>query len=98
MADGDVVVDADFSVEEPLGTRVKLFACEDSTRPGGYKYSFQHYDPETGETLLRYDNAHQNPEAGWHHRHQGGGDPEPIEFVDLEAHLHRFRREVVGDG
>lgn len=94
MADGDVVLDADFAVEEPPGTRVKLFACEDRARPGGYKYSFQHYDPHSGETLLRYDNAHDHPTAGWHHRHVEGGEPEPVEFEGLAPHVRRFRREV----
>jgi hypothetical protein len=69
MADGDVVLDRTFVLEEPSGTHVSLFACEDSDRPGGYKYSFQHYDPDTCRTLLRYDNAHEHPVAGWHHRH-----------------------------
>lgn len=96
MTDGDVVVDVEFGVETPPGTRVTLFACEDSGRPGGYKYSFQHYDPETGTTLLRYDNAHEHPDAGWHHRHVGDSEPEPVEFEGLETHLRQFRREVVG--
>lgn len=96
MADGDVVLDRAFGVEQPPGSRVSLFACEDSSRPGGYKYSFQHFDPESGETLLRYDNAHEHPEAGWHHRHADGEAPEPIAFDGLEDHLQRFRREVTG--
>lgn len=94
MADGDVVLDRAFDVEKPPGSRVTLFACEDSDRPGGYKYSFQHFDPETGETILRYDNAHEHPDAGWHHRHTGNDDPEPIELDGLQAHLCRFREEV----
>ncbi|GAB3684922.1 hypothetical protein GCM10028857_14580 [Salinarchaeum chitinilyticum] len=94
MADGKVVLDRAFGVEEPPGSRVSLFACVDSSRPGGYKYSFQQFGPETGETLLRYDNAHEHPDAGWHHRHVGGDDPVPIEFDGLEDHLRRFRQEV----
>lgn len=97
MADGDVVLDRAFDVEQPPDSRVSLFACEDSARPGGYKYSFQHYDPDSGQTLLRYDNAHEHPNAGWHHRHVRGGEPEAIDFEGLGAHLRRFRREVTGD-
>jgi len=96
MADGDVVLDRAFDVEQPPGTRVSLFACEATDRPGGYKYSFQHYDPESGQTLLRYDNAHEHQDAGWHHRHAGGDDPEPLDFEGLAAHLRRFRKEVLG--
>ncbi len=28
--------------------------------PQGTKYSFQHYDPITGKTILRYDNHRQH--------------------------------------
>lgn len=97
MVDGDVVLDRAFGVDQPPGTRVALFACEDSDRPGGYKYSFKHYDPTSGQPLLRYDNAHEHPVAGWHHRHVGEEEPESIDFDGLDAHLRRFRREVTGD-
>jgi len=62
MADGDVVIDSEFELEAG-GTRIELFACEDSSRPGGYRYRFQCYEPDDG-TLLRYDNAHEHPTAG----------------------------------
>lgn len=96
MADGDVLLDVEFEADEPPGSRVKMFACEDSTRPGGYKYRFQHYHPERDETLLRYDNSHDHPEAGWHHRHTSGtDDPEGIAFEGLRNHVERFREEVL---
>jgi|GEM_PF-1956370 len=94
MASGDVVLDRTFDVDQPAGVRVDLFACRDPDRPGGYKYSFQCYDRETGETLLRYDNAHDHPAAGWHHRHEGETTPEAITFDGLASHLRRFRSEV----
>jgi len=93
MADGDVVIDSEFELEAG-GTRIELFACEDSSRPGGYRYRFQCYEPDDG-TLLRYDNAHEHPTAGRHHRHTADGDePEPITFDGLADHLDRFREEV----
>lgn len=58
MADGDVVLDQNFEIDAEEGTRIQLFAVEDSTEPGGYHYRFQYYEPGEGEEILRYDNAH----------------------------------------
>lgn len=93
MADGDVVLDRNFEVDATEGTRVELFAVEDSSYPGGYYYRFQYYAPEDGEQILRYDNAHDS-EIGHHHRHIGD-DVTGIEFDGLEAHVARFRQEVL---
>ena len=41
MADGDVVFERNFEVDAEAGTRVELFAVEDSSYPGGYYYRFQ---------------------------------------------------------
>lgn len=90
MADGDVVLDRNFEVD--ARTRVELFAVEDSSYPGGFYYRFQFYDPAEGETILRYDNAH-DADVGHHHRHRGD-DVTGIEFDGLQAHVDRFRREV----
>jgi len=46
MADGDVLVDTEQTLGD--GTRVRLFAVESSSYPGGVNYRFQYYDPETG--------------------------------------------------
>lgn len=92
MADGDVVLDRNFEIDATAGTRVELFAVEDSSYPGGFFYRFQYYDPEEGETILRYDNAH-DAEVGPHHRHRGD-DVKGIEFDGLQDHVARFRQEV----
>lgn len=95
MADGDVLIDSEFEVDGSSRRRIRLFACEDSSRPGDLKYRFQCYDPDTGETVLRYDNAHDHPVAGWHHRHTSEHeDPQPIEFDGLRTHIERFHQEV----
>lgn len=95
MADGDVLIDIQFETDDPPGYRIKLFACEDSAKPNGTKYRFQCYDPTTGKTIVRYDNSHEHPDAGWHHRHENeSDDPEPIEFEGLQTHLERFQQEV----
>jgi hypothetical protein len=92
MADGDVVLNRNFEVDSEAGTRVELFAVEDSTKPGGYHYRFQYYAPAEGEEILRYDNAH-DAGIGPHHRHEGGTVTR-IEFEGLAAQVARFRREV----
>lgn len=93
MADGDVVLDRNFAVDPEEGTRVELFAVEDSSYAGGVYYRFQYYDPEGGETILRYDNAHDS-DVGPHHRHRGD-DVDGIEFDGLQDHVARFRQEVL---
>lgn len=80
------------------GTVIELRAVWASAYPGGVKYAFQHFDPETGATLLRYDNAHDDPELGDHHRHGSELDPDDIDrsigFVDVHDQLRKFLDEV----
>ena len=92
MADGDVVLDRNFEVDAEEGTRVQLFAVENSRKPGGYHYRFQYYAPDEGEQILRYDNAHDS-DIGPHHRHEGD-EVTDIEFNGLHDHVACFRREV----
>ncbi|MFB6354985.1 MAG: DUF6516 family protein [bacterium] len=67
--------------------------------PSGYKYSFQHWDPDTGETLLRYDNSHQydgHPDR--HHQHIGD-EVKPLSFPgSISTLLDEFVRRVKDDG
>jgi len=93
MADGNVVLNRNFEVDAEEGTRVELFAVENSSCPGGYYYRFQYYTPEEGEQILRYDNAHDS-DVGPHHRHEGD-DVIGIEFDGLQDHVDRFRQEVL---
>lgn len=54
MADGDVSVDDEITLGDK---RVRLFAVENPAYPGGVSYRFAYYDPEAGESILRYDNS-----------------------------------------
>lgn len=96
MADGDVLVDTATTL--PDGKRVRLFAVESSSYPGGVNYRFQYYDPETGAEFLRYDNTQMPTHgAGHHHRHSWDSGEETvaaIEFENLEAHINRFQTEL----
>ena len=93
MADGDVVLDRNIEIDAEAGTRVELFAVEDTTSPGGYHYRFQYYDPADGTEILRYDNAHDS-DVGPHHRHVGD-DVTGIDFDGLRTHVARVREEVL---
>lgn len=75
------------------GGRVEMFAIEDGDYPGGWFYRFQYYHPEEGE-ILRYDNAHDDEDLGWHHRHVSFGEDTEIEFQNITAHIARFLQEV----
>lgn len=70
-----------------------MFAVEDSSYPGEFFYRFQYYDPEEGEEILRYDNAH-DADVGPHHRHEGD-EVEASSFDGLQDHVARFRQEVL---
>ena len=96
MSDGDVLVDTATTL--PDGRRVRLFAVESSSYPGGVNYRFQYYDANTGTEFLRYDNSRvPTHDAGHHHRHvwiDGEESVTAIEFVDLETHITRFETEL----
>lgn len=74
--------------------RVEMFAVEDGEYPGGWFYRFQYYHPDQGE-ILRYDNAHDDAELGWHHRHVTLDEDTEREFQNITAHVARFLQEVV---
>ena len=93
MADGNVVLDRNFEINAEEGTRVQLFAVEDRSKPGGYHYRFQYYNPAEEEEMLRYDNAHES-DIGPHHRHEGE-EVTGIEFESLQSHVARFKQEVL---
>jgi len=92
MADGDVAIDIEIDVDPGSGTRVDLFAVEDSSYPGGYYYHFQYYNRSEEEELLRYDNTSDAHGVGPHHRH--GEEVTGLEFAGLAAHVEQFLVEV----
>lgn len=74
---------------------VTVRRTDDPTYPSGWRYSL-HYGTVDGETLLRYDNAHERTNG--HERHVGDGPAgrERIEFPAMDALLARFYREIDG--
>lgn len=75
------------------GGRVEIYAGRDKTYPGGWFYRFQYYHPDEGE-ILRYDNAHDDPKPGPHHRHTPFSDDTAITFHGISAHVMRFLYEL----
>ncbi len=69
---------------------VRIRRATDDKYPCGYDYTF-HYGTVDGETLLRYDNAHETQNG--HERHTPDG-VEEIEFPGIEALLSRFESEI----
>lgn len=89
MADYEMV--EDYTIQE--GNRVisvTIRKTDDSQYPCGWDYSL-HYGTLEGETILRYDNAHEHEKG--HERHTRDGIEE-IEFPGMDDLQTRFDREV----
>jgi len=69
---------------------IRVRSTDDEQYPCGYDYAL-HYGTVDGETLLRYDNAHEQSKG--HERHADGEVTE-IDFPGMAALIRRFEREV----
>ncbi len=69
---------------------VTIIQTDADVYPSGWNYSL-HYGEIGGQTLLRYDNAHEHTKG--HERHTPEG-VESIEFPGMETLFRRFRREI----
>ena len=69
---------------------IRVRRTDSEQYPCGYDYTL-HYGTIDGETLLRYDNAHERHKG--HERHTSAG-VEAIEFPGMEALIQRFEREL----
>lgn len=69
---------------------VRIRRTDDEQYPSGWDYAL-HYGTVDGETLLRYDNAHERTTG--HDRHTPG-DVEDVEFPGMVTLLERFQAEV----
>ena len=77
-------VEADYVVD------VTIRQTEDEQYPSGWDYSL-HLGEVGGDTVLRYDNAHEQTKG--HERHTGN-DVERINFPGMLALYDRFKRET----
>jgi hypothetical protein len=65
-------------------THIRVRRTTDEQYPCGYDYTL-HYGTVDGETLLRYDNAHE--------RHTPDG-VEPVDFPGMSDLIDRFEAEI----
>ncbi|WP_254840410.1 toxin-antitoxin system TumE family protein [Natronomonas marina] len=77
-------------VEAGYVVDVTIRQTEDDQYPSGWDYSL-HLGKVGGETVLRYDNAHERTKG---HECHTGNDVEHIEFPGMLALYDRFKREV----
>lgn len=69
---------------------VTIRIVDEDNYPSGWDYSL-HLGTLDGETILRYDNAHERTKG--HERHERG-EVERIEFPGMLALYERFKRHV----
>lgn len=69
---------------------VTIRQTEDPTYPSGWSYAL-HSGEVGGDTLLRYDNAHERTKGHERHTHDV---VETIEFPGMLALYDRFKRET----
>lgn len=72
---------------------VSIGRTDDQAYPSGWRYSL-HYGTVEGETILRYDNAHEDTKG--HEKHVGDA-AEVIEFPGMGALYDRFLDEIRPD-
>ncbi|MEF8785621.1 MAG: DUF6516 family protein [Haloarculaceae archaeon] len=77
-------------VEAGYVVDITIRQTEAEQYPSGWDYSL-HIGEVGGDTLLRYDNAHEQTKG--HERHTGN-DVERIEFPGMLALYDRFKQEV----
>ena len=74
---------------------VSAWSVPESARfPEGVKYSMQYGETETGDTIFRYDNFPDHPDAPPHHKHTESGDVTGVDFEGVRELYKRFREEV----
>lgn len=89
MADVETVIE-DTIKEDGYVTHIRVRKTTNDKYPCGWDYSL-HFGTLEGETLLRYDNAHERTHG--HDRHTSDGVTK-IEFPGMTALYDRFLEEV----
>ncbi|MEY7849283.1 DUF6516 family protein [Natrarchaeobius sp. A-rgal3] len=77
-------------VEDGYVVDVTIRQTEDEKYPSGWDYGL-HLGEVGGDTILRYDNAHERTKGHEHHTHDG---VEIIEFPGMLTLYDQFKRET----
>ncbi|WP_198662004.1 toxin-antitoxin system TumE family protein [Halorussus litoreus] len=91
MADEDTLVQ--YTDEHADGTIERVFirhTDDEADYPSGWRYSL-HYGTKEGETIVRYDNAHEATKG--HERH-AGEQVTTIDFPGMMELYDRFLTEI----
>lgn len=96
MSDSRAVLSERHVFEDGMLLEVEIYRIEDRGQfPSGFKYSFQYCDTSTGETVIRYDNAHTYEDHPDRHHVHRGGDVSPLNYPgDVFELYQQFRRKV----
>jgi len=70
--------------------RQTIVETDDPAYPSGYKYSL-HFGTLDGDTILRYDNSHEDTKG--HERHTADAVAE-VEFPGMVGLVERFEAEI----
>lgn len=70
--------------------RQTIIETDDLAYPSGYKYSL-HFGTLDGETILRYDNSHEDTKGHERHTHDEVAE---IEFPEMVELVERFEEEI----
>ncbi|WP_135827699.1 toxin-antitoxin system TumE family protein [Halorussus halobius] len=90
MADDETLVQYTDEREDGTIERVFIRRTTDAAYPSGWRYSL-HYGTKDGETIVRYDNAHEATKG--HERHVD----EQVTIIDFPGMMElydRFLRDV----
>jgi len=92
MAPYHPVDDWSYTEEEKI-VKVRIATTDDNAYPSGWRYAL-HYGTINGETILRYDNAHEDTKG--HEKHTGDG-VEKIDFPGMMPLYEQFLERVRTD-
>lgn len=79
--------------EDGMVVNVSIATTDDDAYPSGWRYAL-HYGTVDGETILRYDNAHEDTKGHEKHTRE---DVERIEFPEMATLYERFLERTRAD-
>ncbi len=96
MADARKILERRDILEDGTIVEIVLYKIDDPEQyPSEFKYSFQLWDPRTGQTLLRYDNSHKYEGHSTRHHQHVRGQVKPLSYPgSISKLLENFLRRL----